>query len=359
MLSDPRIPQALDALEEPIAVFRSMLANTSEQIRLLISTRVERNGSSHDAARAEFGEFAAGRIDPDRMAKLLSRVDPPPIEHGAVVTRALEVCNELLAQRENLFRVVIEDREDLRAGVGRALAEIGRAFAATRIVELVAQGDYRASEHESLLDGHPFENWSRVEREVHIALVVSVAGRDLRVGGLADCLDRSFKFVLVVRDEAPPAPLVRLITPRVLVMQTADPVELGWIARHDGPGVLALMPESAAQFRHDPAGGAALADRVVITHLPDTQPRRLGLLSAFQQRQDLAQLEALAVTSQTPVQVGAPAASTPQPSVAGQPNAGSTTAAPVVAQSTAGAPTDAVDKLSAWLLEQSDLSGPG
>jgi hypothetical protein len=358
MQSDPRIPLALDALEEPIKAFRSMLANTSEQIRLLISTRVERNGSSREVARVEFGEFAAGRIDPERMAKLLARVEPPVLEHGDVVSRALEVCKELLARRENLFRVLVEEGDDLRAAVGRTLAEIGRAFAATRIVELVAQGQYRASEHGALLDGHPFEHWSRAEREVQLALVVSVAGRDLRVGGLADCLDRSLKLVLVVRGEAPPAPLVRLITPRVLVMQTVDPAELEWIARYDGPGAVALVPDRAAQFRHDPAGGPTLADRLIITHLPDYKPRRLGLLSAFQQRQDLAQLEALVATprSSTRTDVAAP---TVKARATREPGAAAAIEAPVIEHPSVAASPDAVDKLSAWLLEQTDLIGPG
>ena len=69
MPSDVRIAQALEALAEPIASYRSMLANTSEQIRLLINTRVERNGSSAEVASAELGAFASGRIDPERMAK--------------------------------------------------------------------------------------------------------------------------------------------------------------------------------------------------------------------------------------------------------------------------------------------------
>ena len=99
--------------------------------------------------------------------------------------------------------------------------------------------------------------------------------------------------------EAPPATLARLITPGVLVIQTADPQELEWIARPDGPRVLALMPTGAAQFRHDPAAGPTPADRIVITHLPEKLPRRLGVSSGFQQREDLAQLEALAAGSET------------------------------------------------------------
>jgi hypothetical protein len=357
MPSDPRSEQALDALAKTIEAFRSTLANTSEQIRLLISTRVERNGTLEKTARAELGEFATGRIDAERMAKLLSKVEPPEIEHGDLVIRALEVCRELLAQRENLFRVVVEEGDDLRTAVGQALAEIGKAFAATRIVELVVQDQYRASEHAALLDGHPFEHWSRAERSVEIALVVCVAGRDLRIGGLADFLDRSFKLVLVVDGEAPPAALVRLITPGVLVMQTADPQELEWIARHDGPSVVALVPDTAAQFRHDPDGGSGLADRMVITQLPEKKPRRLGISSAFQQRQDLKQLAALAATPKAslPSDAAAPPVETRE---AGQPGVAPAVEARVAPGPAVALPTDAADKLSAWLLEHADLSSP-
>lgn len=361
MPSDLRIQQALDALDEPIKSFRSILANTSEQIRLLISTRVEQNGSTVEVARAELGEFAAGRIDAERMAKLFSHVEPPTIEHADVVIRALDVCNELLARRENLFRIIVAEGDDLRAAVGRALADIGRAFATTRIVDLVTQGQYRASEHSTLLDNHPFEDWSRTERKIDLPLVVCVAGRDLRVGGLADFLDRSVSIVLVVDGETPPAPLVRLISPGVLVIQAADPQELEWIAHHDGPGVVALMPASAAQFRHDPGGGPTPGDRIVITHLPDEKPRRLGVLSGFQQREDLAQLEALAACSETST---LSIADGPSPAAAletGETNAPSPTSAidaPPAGPSPVASPMDAVDKLAVWLLEQADLTGP-
>ncbi len=357
MPSDPRVTQTLDALAEPIQSFRSMLSNTSEQIRLLISTRVKRNGSSADAARAEFGEFAAGRIDPERMAKLFSQVEPAPVEHGEVVARALDVCNELLARRESLFLVEVEAGGDLRAAVSRALTDIGRAFAATRIVELVAQGQYRAEEHASLLDGHPFEQWSRAERKVDLAVVACVKGRDLRVGGLLDFIDRSLRLVLVVDGQSPPAPLVRLISPKVMVIQTADPQELEWIRRCDGPGVMALMPDGAAQFRHDPDAGPTLAKRMVITHLPEEKPRRLGVSSGFQQREDLEQLEAMAIAFDPSTRSTAPA--TPVDAPAPQASAKAPAPEPSVAEVPApAAQTDSVDKLSAWLLEQTNLTGP-
>ncbi len=357
MPSDPRTEQALDALAEPIDAFRSTLANTSEQIRLLISTRVERNGASQEHARAELGEFATGRIDAARMARLRSKVEPPAIAHSDVVDRALNVCNELLAQRENLFHVVVDEGDDLHAAVTRALAEIGKAFAVTRVVELVVQDQYRESEHAALLDGHPFEHWSRAERAVDLALVLSVAGRDLRVGGLADFLDRALKMVIVVGGEAPPASLVRLITPEVLVIQTADPTELEWIAQRSAPSVAALVPETSAQFRHDPEGGPALADRMVVTQLPDKKPRRLGILSTFQQSQDLKQLEDLAAIpriSQQSAVVAAPG----ERAENAHSGATSVAEAPVEVDATASSSTDAVERLSNWLLENADLTSP-
>jgi hypothetical protein len=317
------------------------LANTSEQIRLMISTRMERNGASVEGARAEFGQFAAGRIDSERMSRLLTQVEPRKLEHGDLVVRAFDTCNELLARRESLFSVTVDPGEDLHAAVGGALAEIGRAFAATRVVDLVSQGAYRESEHGGLLDAHPYRDWTRVERSVARCLVVSVAGRDLRVGGLTDFVDHTSKLVLVVQGEAPPAALVRLISPGVLVQQTADVGELEWVAGFDGPGVVALLSDSAAHFRHDPSAGPRLADRLVITNLPDRKPRRLGVSSGFQQREDLAQLEALAASAEA-------ASDAPAAEAEAAPDD----------RCPAPAATDDASKLSAWLLRQADLSGP-
>ena len=148
-----------------------------------------------------------------------------------------------------------------------------------------------------------------------------------------------------------------MITPRVLVMQTVDPDELEWIARHDGPSVVALMPDTAARFRHDPAGGPALADRMVITQLPDKKPRKLGHSSPFQQRQDLAQLEALAAAAATSKQSSALAPIVKAPEVV-RPSAATAIETPVVERPAVAAPTDAVEKLSLWLLQQADLTGP-
>jgi len=368
MPSDPRVARALEAFAEPIAAFRSILANTSEQIRLLISKRMEHNGASVEGARAEFGAFAAGRIDSERMSRLLMQVEPRDLEHGEIVVRAFDTCNELLARRERLFHAAVAEGGDLRSAVADALAQIGRAYGAARVADLVSLRTYRESEHAGLLDAHPFEEWSRSERKVPLCLVVSVAGRDLRVGGLADFVDHASKLVLVVDGEAPPAALVRLVTPGVLVLQTEDIAELEWVAHFDGPAVAALMPASAAHFRHDPAAGPTLAERLVVNQLPERAPRRLGVSSGFQQREDLAQLEALAAFAPAATAVAAKApqptageTASPAPSAAGAPgdrSAPAETERPPAAEAGAEAPAgDDVEKLSAWLLHQADLSG--
>jgi hypothetical protein len=106
---------------------------------------------------------------------------------------------------------------------------------------------------------------------------------------------------------------------------------------------VALVADSAAHFRHDPAAGARLADRLVITNLPDRKPRRLGVSSGFQQREDLAQLEALAASASAAAVNGPPVPETE---------------APADDRCPVASPPDDASKLSAWLLRQADLSGP-
>ncbi len=86
-------------------------------------------------------------------------------------------------------------------------------------------------------------------------LVIEVEGQDLRPASLAELLEGGQKIVLVVNGPAAPAPLVRLITPGVTVIQTDDPAELSALGAVDGPGIAALMPEGAAKFMHIPGDG--------------------------------------------------------------------------------------------------------
>ena len=127
--------------------------------------------------------------------------------------------------------------------------------------------------------------------------------------------------------------LARLIAPGTFVLQTSDATGLERFAAWDGPGVLALVPDEAARFVHDPAAGATVWDRLTVTFLPSEPPRKpIGGLSAAQQAEELALLAALA---------SKPAGA------AVEPGAGSGSVA-------AAAAADPVDKLAAWLLRQAD-----
>ena len=86
-------------------------------------------------------------------------------------------------------------------------------------------------------------------------LVIEVEGQDLRPASMAELLEGGQKIVLVVNGPAAPAPLVRLITPGVTVIQTDDPAELSALGAVAGPGIAALMPEGAAKFMHLPGKG--------------------------------------------------------------------------------------------------------
>jgi hypothetical protein len=158
---------------------------------------------------------------------------------------------------------------------------------------------------------------------------------------LAEFLDGTQKIVLVVRGACAPAALVRLITPGTFVLQTADGAGLDRFAAWEGPGIAALVHESAARFTHDPTRGAAPWERIAIDSLPARDPRAaVGGASGAQQSEELRQLRQLAAR---PEDAPAPA---PLPTTA---SGRATPTAPVA--------TDPADKLAAWLLAQADLEG--
>ena len=326
MPSDPRIPQLLELLARPIADYRSQVAATRERLRILLASD---NGV--DRTRLELGAFGATRIDVARFAEL---------RHGIVLdalsrTR-LERARQLLAELEAaandlLFTVDVAPGDSLRVAVSRALSRLGSAFGAAHVAELVRSGRYEPERHDRLLDAFPFEWWNRVEREHAPPLVVSVDGADLRAGGLAELLDGSMRIVLVVRGACTPAPLARLVTPSTLVMQTRDANAVARVAAFDGPAVAAIVDQDAAQFRHDPADGRKLWQRLTITSRPETTPKTtLGGISPRQQREELLLLEALAERPALPD-------------------------APVESLIPRG-DGDPTDRLTAWLLTESGLA---
>ncbi len=317
-----------EALHRPLDAFRSALASTIESLRASLDEETDA-GEGTQALGADLGSFAAGRIDPSRFEALTARetvvVEPATKDR---VRQAFEVLTHLAARRNGLFRVIVEPGAGLVPTVTGALAEIGRAFGAARVVDLSRTGRYREEDHAGWLQAYPFARWNAAERAIAPVLVVHVNGEDLHAEGLADVLDGASKLVLVVRGDAPPAPLARLVTPGVFVLQTHDEKDLARFADWQGCGIAALVDGDAATFVHDPDAGETARERLTISSLPKEPPARpLGDWSAWQLEEGLKHLETLASCS----------------------GAG-------LAGSDGEAPSDPVDKLAAWLLTQADLS---
>lgn len=332
MPSDERIDQALKALAGQTQAFRSSLAMTIDQIRNFQAAHGSAANGKLDRLAAELGPFATGRIDLERYSALHTdavQLDRPTLE---TVDKALDTLTELASRGDDLFLVNVESGGDLSDTVSGALADVGRAFGAARVFEVSKFGRFPDAEHARALGSFPFHKWSSGERRLAPPMIVSVDGADLRASGLAEFMDGTEKIVLLVRGESTPAPLVRLITPGTFVLQSTDASSLNRLAAWDGAGVAALVPQSAAQFVHDPGAGALPSERIEIVNLPEDRRRKpVGGVSVKQQSEELLQLTSLAG------QVRAAGAAAEEPVAA------------------VAASSDPVDKLAAWLLTQADL----
>jgi hypothetical protein len=358
MLSEHRIQQALEVLAAPRERFRSAVAAAVDQVgAFLEARRAPTNGRAERIAH-ELGAFAAGRLDPGRFASFFGEsgtLDPLAL---ARMERAHDTLRGVCEHSDDLFVTRVAPGADLRTQVRRALAEIGRAFGAARNVEMARQGRYPSDEHEEYIGGFAFRKWNRAERQIAPPLVVEVEGADLQAGGLAEFLDGAQKIVLVVRGPAPAAPLVRLITPGVFVMQTVDPADLKSFVTAEGPGIAALVSDSAARFVHTP-GDAPVCERLTVHFVPEQEPRAaLGSFTVFQQREEIASLREMARP---------PAPPSPSPSPAGgegselqttqpAPGAGAVPLPPLVGGRPGGGGLDPADRLASFLLSESGLA---
>lgn len=334
------LSRALRVLEPRAALYRESVAAAVDEVRgLLGRARVPAEGSARRIA-GELGAFATGRIDADRFARFFSGGDTLDDVSLDRIEAAAETLGEVLEWGVELHHVEVQPDGDLRSAVRSALAVAGRAFAAARAAEAARTGRYRTGEHDVFIHGFPASRWTRAERLTAPPLVVEVSGADLQASSLAEVLDGAMKIVLLVRGEAPPAPLVRLITPGVWVAQLGGIEELEalpGLIEDDAPAVAAVMPPGSARFIHRPGGGP-----IEVQHLPGEAPRKaLGSYGAFQQLEELRQLAALAA-----VAASAAARETATVAAAG----GNGHGAPVAATP--------ADKLAAWLLKQARLPEP-
>ncbi len=340
-----RTRAALDSLAGRIEAFRSAVAVTADQLRGYLAAGGQADAG--EASRAALGEFAAGRIDAARLSQFVAAAAPTQ-DDGWVepVQRALEALEQVEAEGETLFQACVEPGADLHSTVEQALSHAGRAFGAARLADLARSGRYDGADHDALLVSFPFRRWSSAERSLAPPLVVEVRGGDLQAATLADYLDGSQAFVLLVDGHAPPAPLAPLLTPGVLVIQGETEQSLGRIAGATGPAVAALLPSGAARFVHEPATGDGLGS-LEVEFMPQDDPRlAIGVRSPFQQGEELRLLRALAAAAAEPASDPAK----PDAAAPAAPSDNGAAPAPPAAQG------DPAGTLAAWLLSRADLS---
>lgn len=324
MPSDERLALARAAIAKPLAAYRSAVISSLERVRGVLASA---GGPSR--LEVELGAFARGRIDADKFSALIRGT---ALDAGARarITHAAYVLEELAALRDDAFVIDLRSGGPLHLVVASTLATLGRGFGASVAADLVRTDRYRSNEHDLLTLAWGFEHWSREERRHAPALVVTLDAEDLRAESLAHLMDGSMHIVLIVRGASTPAPLVRLITPGTLVLQTHDATGLDRFSAFAGPAVAAIVPENAATFIHDPNAGAAPWQRITIWNRPTIEPRKsIDGISPRQQREELLQLLAIAerpTLSSTPIDALAPVG--------------------------AGDPTE---RLASWLLAQSGL----
>lgn len=327
MPSDDRITQALAALTAAREGFASSVAMSAEEVRGILERANSAEENPQVKLAHELGPFAAGRIDLDRMAPFVSANSKLDGEKRDRVQKAFETLTALKKAGDSLFHGKVEVDGYLRGTLLAALARAGTAFGAGRSVEWALHGIAAPEGVDDALESFPPNLWNRAEKGCAPPLVLEVEGADLKAASLGDLLEGSQKIVLVVNGPAAPAPLVRLITPGMTVIQSDDPLDLAALSATPGPGIAALMPEGAAKFVHAP-GGKSLNERLTVSSLPEQEPKKaLGSISVFQQVEELRQLRALAASVQIPA-------------------AAEEEAAP------AGAEMDEAGQLAAWLIHQ-------
>lgn len=343
-----RVEAALEALAPRAEAFRSTVASAEEEIRSYLARRRGAGAHRADQSRRELGPFADGRIDVERFGLLLGGADALAPGAAEVLGRAEGVLSELAAG-PGAIHVRVEPGGDLRDVVKGALAEAGRVFGAARTVELARSGRFDPDEHGRLLAHLPFRAWNRFERELAPPVVVEVEPDDLLVAGLGEFLDGMVKLVLVVRGATAPAPLARLVTPGTYVVQTADPAEVHGLAEAPHPGVALLVDEERAdqaRFVHDPDAGVAPWQRLRIAHLPERPEVGRGRTRPLWAEE----LEHLETMAREPAGGVAPPTGSSGASLGGAMAEAASGEAPSVEATSA-------DRLAAWLLSRTDLTG--
>ena len=323
MQSDRRVAAALSAVAPRLHAYRAALSDAVERVdRYLGPANPE---FPRDRVAAELGAYAADRIDADRFGELFGGAPALDKVQRAVLAAACDVMRTVAAFPEDDFIVNVPAGGRPGALIGERLAELGRAFGAAQVADLVKSHRYDPGTSDAALASLPQSKWSRAERLAAPPIIAVIGGEDLWAAEVSPLLDGKQSIVFVVRGACPPAPLARLIAPSVLVQQTSRPDALIAVTTAEGPTVAALVPEGCAEFVHTPSN-AAVHERLSVTVSAAAPRRAIGAWSARQQMDDLQLLTELAT----------PSAAKPTP-IPGAP---------------VGKDGDPVEQLAGWLLSQ-------
>jgi len=319
MPSEERKAIALDAVRPRIKQFHAALTITAEQVRGLLGASNNTEADQNES----LGYFAKGKVNMERFASFAPKAQRIETDAEAPIRAAQEVLKSLLAEGDDLFYVKGVEGRGLGHQLSVRLAHIGRAFAAARIVDLAKNGAYKEDKHASTLERFPYAVWNSSERALAPALVVEVSGEDFKPSAIVPLLDTNMKVVFLVKGDAPAAALSRVISPRVFVQQETGSAALEAFRGYEGIAVAAFLPDTAVSFIHDPSAGSTTYERFVSIAFPnEVRKRAIGGISPAQQAEDYSLLESLSVP----------------PEIAGE------------------AASDPAGKLSAWLLNQTNLS---
>ncbi len=335
MPSDALVEKAIEVTADARESFITAVRMAADQISAQVRSHDTPASETLDQVAAELGAFAEGLIDASRFPAQVGESNTLDDSSADLLRRAGEALDGLSGAKPEDFVLTVSEGGDVSAAVTKALARLGRAFGAAELAKQARVGGGGTDAALDRLSSYPAAEWRVRERELAPPLVISTPGSGLDLAGLRNLLEGRQILVLLAEGPCPPAPLAPLLSPGVFLLQTTNPDELSGLGDIEGPAVIAVLPEGAAEWVHDPRGGDTLSARLTVRALPDGDDiGPIDGLSVWRQREDLEHLAVMADASKGGSAAGA---------------------APSANGVQGDEPAEPVDLLAAWLIRQADL----
>jgi len=327
MPSDTLMQAALAATEPARKDFLTAVKAAADEIEGRLRSGRDSGRDSGGRVAKELGSFAAGRIDPRKLAAFSPRATEPHPTVLEALERAAGVMREIALLKEEDFVVEVKAGQRLSRVLADRLAVLGRAFGAAELAALARSGRVASVDADRRLTSYHPDDWSAREREIAPPLVVIADGSTLRLGAVREWMEGNQKIFFVIEGACPPAPMVSLVTPGTWVAQVTDPEAAAEFGSFEGPAACALVPQGAAVFTYDPARGLEAS-----VGSADLKIHGIGPMTVWRQSQDLTTLERMEARGGLSVETS------------GASNGSGVTG-----------PVEPADRLAAWLLSQTDL----